>query len=147
MITAPGIYPDLTPKVYHADPCERPSLSSTIAKVMCSRSPRHAWLAHPRLGDAPEGDAPEGEEKVSKQKLLGSLLHRLVLGKGGDNLLDRPAEAVMSPHPKVISRTALAAEAVGLMERHSITVLIVTDAEQRVEGVVHLHDLLKAGVV
>jgi len=72
---------------------------------------------------------------------------RRLLGKGGDDLLDRPAEAVMSPHPKVISRTALAAEAVGLMERHSITVLIVTDAEQRVEGVVHLHDLLKAGVV
>lgn len=72
---------------------------------------------------------------------------RRLLGKGGDDLLDRQAEAVMSPHPKVISRTALAAEAVGLMERHSITVLIVTDAEQRVEGVVHLHDLLKAGVV
>jgi len=72
---------------------------------------------------------------------------RRLLGKGGDDLLDRAAEAVMSPHPKVISRTALAAEAVGLMERHSITVLIVTDAEQRVEGVVHLHDLLKAGVV
>ena len=72
---------------------------------------------------------------------------RRLLGKGGDDLLDRPAEAVMSPHPKVISRTALAAEAVGLMERHSITVLIVTDAEQRVQGVVHLHDLLKAGVV
>jgi arabinose-5-phosphate isomerase len=72
---------------------------------------------------------------------------RRLLGKGGADLLDRPAEAVMSPHPKVISRTALAAEAVGLMERHSITVLIVTDAEQRVEGVVHLHDLLKAGVV
>ncbi len=72
---------------------------------------------------------------------------RRLLGKGGDDLLDRPAEAVMSSHPKVISRTALAAEAVGLMERHSITVLIVTDVEQRVEGVVHLHDLLKAGVV
>jgi arabinose-5-phosphate isomerase len=72
---------------------------------------------------------------------------RRLLGKGGADLLDRPAEAVMSPHPKVISRTALAAEAVGLMERHSITVLIVIDAEQRVEGVVHLHDLLKAGVV
>lgn len=72
---------------------------------------------------------------------------RRLLGKGGNDLLDRPAEAVMSPHPKVISRTALAAEAVGLMERHAITVLIVTDAEQRVVGVVHLHDLLKAGVV
>jgi arabinose-5-phosphate isomerase len=41
----------------------------------------------------------------------------------------------------------LAAEAVGQMERYSITVLVVTDAERRVEGVIHLHDLLKAGVV
>ncbi len=72
---------------------------------------------------------------------------RRLLEKGGDDLLSRPADAVMSKHPKTIQRTALAAEAVGLMERHAITVLIVTDAEQRVEGVVHLHDLLKAGVV
>ena len=83
-------------------------------------------------------------------RLLGVITDgdlRRLLETGGNDLLDRPAEAVMSPHPKVISRTALAAEAVGLMERHSITVLIVIDAEQRVEGVVHLHDLLKAGVV
>ena len=72
---------------------------------------------------------------------------RRLLEKSGDDLLSRPAEAVMSKHPKTIHRTALAAEAVELMERHAITVLIVIDAEQRVEGVVHLHDLLKAGVV
>lgn len=72
---------------------------------------------------------------------------RRVLEKGGDNLLARPAEAVMSKDPKVIVRTALAAEAVELMERHAITVLVVTDGGGRVEGVIHLHDLLKAGVV
>ena len=72
---------------------------------------------------------------------------RRVLEKGGDNLLARPAEAVMSKNPKVIVRTALAAEAVGQMERYAITVLVVTDGGGRVEGVIHLHDLLKAGVV
>jgi arabinose-5-phosphate isomerase len=83
-------------------------------------------------------------------RLLGVITDgdlRRLLETGGDDLLSRPAEAVMSKHPKTIHRTTLAAEAVGLMERHAITVLIVTDAEQRVEGVVHLHDLLKAGVV
>ncbi len=72
---------------------------------------------------------------------------RRVLEKGGNDLLERSAEAVMTRDPKVIARAALAAEAVGLMERYSITVLVVTDAERRVEGVIHLHDLLKAGVV
>jgi arabinose-5-phosphate isomerase len=72
---------------------------------------------------------------------------RRVLEKGGNDLLERSAEAVMTRDPKVIARTALAAEAVGQMERYSITVLVVTDAERRVEGVIHLHDLLKAGVV
>ncbi|MBI3606810.1 MAG: KpsF/GutQ family sugar-phosphate isomerase [Nitrospirae bacterium] len=72
---------------------------------------------------------------------------RRVLEKGGDNLLARSADAVMSKDPKVIVRTALAAEAVGQMERYAITVLVVADAGLRVEGVIHLHDLLKAGVV
>jgi arabinose-5-phosphate isomerase len=72
---------------------------------------------------------------------------RRVLEKGGNDLLERSAEAVMTRDPKVIARAALAAEAVGQMERYSITVLVVTDAERRVEGVIHLHDLLKAGVV
>jgi hypothetical protein len=88
-ITAPGIYPDVTPKEYHADPVATPSLSSTIAKMLVSQSPRHAWLKHPRLGGAkatPEdGDeAEEPKEKITKEKELGTLLHRLILGKGGE---------------------------------------------------------------
>lgn len=54
---------------------------------------------------------------------------------------------VMSRKPKVIAPTALAAKAVQLMEQYSITALIVVNSQQKVAGIVHLHDLLKAGVV
>jgi arabinose-5-phosphate isomerase len=47
----------------------------------------------------------------------------------------------------VANKDSLAAEAVAIMEKHSITCLIVTDAAAKPEGVIHLHDLLKAGVV
>lgn len=71
---------------------------------------------------------------------------RRVLEKGGDDLLQRPARAVMTLRPKTIAASALAAEALAHMERFSITSLVVADASGRVEGVVHLHDLLKAGI-
>ncbi|WP_341917915.1 KpsF/GutQ family sugar-phosphate isomerase [Hydrocarboniphaga effusa] len=41
----------------------------------------------------------------------------------------------------------LAAEAVQLMEKHKITALLVTDDAQHLQGVIHMHDLLRAGVV
>jgi arabinose-5-phosphate isomerase len=63
------------------------------------------------------------------------------------DLLDRPAGSVMTPTPKVIDRTELAAKAVQIMERHAITSLLIVDDHGRPEGVIHLHDLLKAGVV
>jgi arabinose-5-phosphate isomerase len=63
------------------------------------------------------------------------------------DLLDRPVRSVMTHAPKVIDRDELAAKAVQVMERHAITSLLIVDAEGRPEGVIHLHDLLKAGVV
>ena len=50
--------------------------------------------------------------------------------------------------PKTIAGGALAAEAVGVMERLQITSLFVlADGTRRPAGVIHLHDLLRAGVV
>jgi len=46
-----------------------------------------------------------------------------------------------------IGEQALGAEALAVMERHSITALFIVDGEQRPCGILHLHDLLKAGVV
>lgn len=67
--------------------------------------------------------------------------------KSGENLLAKKAKDIMTRKPKVANKDALAAEAVALMENNSITCLIVSDSGARPEGVIHLHDLLKAGVV
>lgn len=72
----PGIH-DISADAYHADPCRGPSLSSTLARLMLNRSPRHAWTAHPRLN-------PDYESKDSKTFDIGRAAHRAVLGKGGD---------------------------------------------------------------
>ncbi len=67
----------------------------------------------------------------------------------GFEALDRPVGQVMACHPKRVLASALAAKAVQIMESHTITSLFVFDSEEsRVPvGIIHLHDLLKAGVV
>lgn len=67
--------------------------------------------------------------------------------KAGENLLSKKARDIMTRNPKTIIADALAAEAVAVMENNSITCLLILDNASRPEGVVHLHDLLKAGVV
>jgi arabinose-5-phosphate isomerase len=53
----------------------------------------------------------------------------------------------MTHSPKTIQKDILAAKAVSIMEKYSITVLMVADSENNIEGIIHLHDLLKAGIV
>lgn len=83
-ITAPGIYPAIPAETYHTDPCVEISLSSSIAKELLSRSPKHAWQKHPRLGGKPQDGEEEVDPKVSKEMEKGTLIHRLMLGRGGD---------------------------------------------------------------
>ena len=54
---------------------------------------------------------------------------------------------VMSNNPRTISRDILAAEALTIMEKSAITALIVEDDRHRPVGVLHMHDILRAGVV
>jgi len=72
---------------------------------------------------------------------------RRLLERRLPDLLKMLAKQVMTPQPKVIQRHALAAEAVQRMEAHAITALVVVSSAGILEGVVHLHDLLKIGVV
>jgi arabinose-5-phosphate isomerase len=57
------------------------------------------------------------------------------------DVLGQPASAVMTPGPQTIGRSLLAVQALALMEQRKITSLVVVDADVRVEGVLHLHDL------
>lgn len=56
------------------------------------------------------------------------------------------AKDIMSVNPKTISKNELAVNAFQLMEQYSITQLIVTK-ETKYLGLVHLHDILKEGIV
>jgi len=73
---------------------------------------------------------------------------RRALEKFSD-LLGRQASEVMTRNPKWIEKDALAAKAVQRMEEYSITSLFVFNqtGEKVPVGIIHLHDLLKAGVV
>jgi arabinose-5-phosphate isomerase len=56
-------------------------------------------------------------------------------------------QQVMSRSPKTVRPGMLAAEAINLMETHSITSLIVVDGDNRIVGALNVHDLMRAGVV
>jgi arabinose-5-phosphate isomerase len=61
------------------------------------------------------------------------------------DLMTVPVDAVMTKSPKTISRDLLAGEALEMLNSAKITALFVTEAKKPV-GIVHLHDLLRAGV-
>lgn len=63
-----------------------------------------------------------------------------------DVLLTR-AEDIMTRDAKVIDENVLAAEALRLMEMYSITSVLTTDGDGRTTGIIHLHDILKAGIL
>jgi arabinose-5-phosphate isomerase len=69
------------------------------------------------------------------------------LAERDPDFLGRPVAQVMTCTPKTTAPDDLAAAAVGSMERHGVIVLPVVSDGGRIEGVVHLHDLMRAGAV
>lgn len=63
-----------------------------------------------------------------------------------DGLLDHRADQVMTQAPLTLGPNALAAEALKIMNERRITVLFVVEG-QRPVGILHVHDLLRAGVI
>jgi len=59
--------------------------------------------------------------------------------------LDIPVREVMTRAPRTTTPDELAATALGVMERHGIMALPVLDGGAAVVGIVHLHDLMRAG--
>jgi arabinose-5-phosphate isomerase len=69
------------------------------------------------------------------------------LAERDPEFLGRPVSQVMTRTPRTTAPDDLAAAAVGTMERNGVIVLPVIADGGRIEGVVHLHDLLRAGAV
>lgn len=120
--------------VYDKENMPRVALNDGIRKVILE-------MSSGRLGAV----AVTGEE----QQLLGivtdgDLRRMLEKYKDVDGLV---AGDIMSASPKVISEDELAYDAYRLMEKNSITQLIVIGDGGAYKGMVHLHDILREGVV
>ena len=64
-----------------------------------------------------------------------------------DDFLDVPLAQVMTRDPKLARLGELGSAAARVMQEHGVMALPVTDEDGRIRGVVHLHDLMKAGVL
>jgi arabinose-5-phosphate isomerase len=118
---------DSVPVVLEDDSMEKTLLEMTSKRfgmtAVCNRDEE-------LMGIITDGDLRRGLER--KQNFL--------LTKAGD---------VMTTSPKLIAKSELAAKALRIMEEHSITSLFIPSDQdpKKISGVIHLHDILKAGIV
>jgi arabinose-5-phosphate isomerase len=53
----------------------------------------------------------------------------------------------MVANPKTIKQDELVVNALATMKKNKITVLLVPDGKKRLKGIIHMHDILNAGIV
>ncbi|NRA51939.1 MAG: KpsF/GutQ family sugar-phosphate isomerase [Phaeodactylibacter sp.] len=74
----------------------------------------------------------------------GDLRRMLERGNGFDGLM---AKDIMTANPKTILESEMAVKALQVMRNNSITQLVVTDDSGKYAGFVHLHDLIREGLI
>jgi len=65
----------------------------------------------------------------------------------GKDLFDLKACQIMTVNPKTINEDELAAVALSIMQKYSITSLVVPNSNGTLEGLIHIHDILKKGIL
>ncbi len=121
---------DLYPQ--HEKPCVQPT--DSLRRIIIE-------ITSKRLGAAVVIDEDD--------RILGIITDgdlRRMLEKGTD-LETATANDIMTAGPRTVHRDDLAVKALEIMRRNSITQLIVTDSDNHYLGMVHLHDLLKEGLI
>ena len=82
------------------------------------------------------------------EKVLGIItdgdLRRMLEKNAGMEVV---AAEMMTPNPKMVTADVLAVKALELMQRHNITQLIVAEEDGTYLGVLHLHDLIREGLI
>ena len=85
-------------------------------------------------------------EKSGKIKGVFTTGDLMRLIEDGGSFLEKPLYEFASPNPKTIARQELAAKGLNLMEKNSITCLIVTDSKNFPIGIVQIYYILRAGI-
>ena len=86
----------------------------------------------------------DGETRVLGVVTAGDLTR---LMERDEDVFSVPVSRIMTTSPKVARESELGSAVVYRMERHGIMAMPVLNAEERMVGMVHLHDLMRAGVV
>lgn len=84
----------------------------------------------------------------SERKLAGILTDgdiRHIVASRSMDLDSHPVDAVMTKDPRSLTADAFLYEALNLMEKYQITVLPIVDPGNRLDGLLHLHDILGKG--
>ncbi|MDF1545121.1 MAG: KpsF/GutQ family sugar-phosphate isomerase [bacterium] len=72
-------------------------------------------------------------------------LRRMI--ENGNDFYNRKASEVMMPQPKTVRASAILDQALAIMEKYTITQLLTVDDNDRLAGIIHLHDILKSKLV
>lgn len=83
----------------------------------------------------------------SKNTLVGIITDGDLRRSFSNAISLKTAKLIMGKQPKTIQQGAFASEALELMQKNNITQLIITNALNSPVGFVHLHDLLREGIV
>ncbi len=62
------------------------------------------------------------------------------------DLLELPAQSIMTQRPKTVDRNVMAVDALRMMEDDLVTILPVVDGDHKPVGAIHIHDLIRAGI-
>jgi len=87
-----------------------------------------------------------GVAGVAQDGSLAGIITDGDLRRHMSGLLDLTAQDVLTPNPKTVRPGALAEEALAIMNSSKITCLFVTDDTGKIEGFLHIHDCLRAGL-
>jgi hypothetical protein len=121
-----GIH-EMPAAVYHADPADEPSLSNSLLKVLLSKTPRHAWLQHPKLN-------PRWEPRPDKDAFdLGTAAHSLLL-EGIDKATMCPFNDWKTNAAKDARAAARRAGKIPMLPgQYEITMMMVEEAQRFIE--------------
>lgn len=93
---------------YHADPAPEPSLSASVAHILYTKSPLHAWAAHPKLGAT--------KRETTKSMDEGTLIHSLLLEPdGGEEIWIIEHDSYRTKAAKLARDEAIANDAIPVL--------------------------------
>ena len=84
---------------------------------------------------------------TDNEKLLGIITDGDLRRNMSGDLPAKQAKTIMTTSPKTLAKDMLAAEALAMMNSEKISVIFIVDDQNTVQGVLHIHDLLRAGIL